>query len=59
MARSWPTAASLVARDNRGLDAAELYERGVIGLAGFYVLASVALSVMGLFAGMWVVRQIG
>jgi CrcB protein len=39
------------------LDAALLYERGEIGLAAFYVVASVALSIVGLFAGLALVRQ--
>ena len=41
------------------LDAAVLYERGALGLAALYVLASVALSIGGLFAGMAVVRAVG
>jgi len=39
------------------LDAALLYERGELGLAALYVLASVALSIGGLFAGLALVRQ--
>jgi CrcB protein len=39
------------------LDAALLYERGEFGLAAFYVAASVALSIAGLFAGLALVRQ--
>lgn len=39
------------------LDFALLYERGEIGLASLYVIASVALSLAGLFAGLWFVRQ--
>lgn len=39
------------------LDAALLYERGELGLAALYVLASVALSVGGLFAGLALVRH--
>ena len=39
------------------LDTALLYERGELGLAALYVLASVALSVGGLFAGLALVRQ--
>jgi CrcB protein len=38
------------------LDAALLYERGQFGLATLYVLASVILSIGGLFAGFWIVR---
>jgi fluoride exporter len=38
------------------LDTALLYERGMPGLAAVYVLASVILSLLGLFAGMWAVR---
>lgn len=39
------------------LDAALLYERGEIGLAALYVVASVALSIAGLFAGLALVRS--
>jgi len=39
------------------LDAALLYERGELGMAALYVLASVALSIGGLFAGLALVRQ--
>jgi CrcB protein len=39
------------------LDAALLYERGAIGLAALYVLASVILSIAGLFAGLALVRN--
>jgi CrcB protein len=39
------------------LDAAVLYERGEVGLAALYVLGSVALSIVGLFAGLTLVRQ--
>ncbi len=40
------------------LDGALLYERGELGLAAFYVLLSVLLSVGGLFAGLALVRSI-
>jgi CrcB protein len=39
------------------LDAALLYERGQLGLAALYVLASVILSIGGLFAGLALVRN--
>ena len=39
------------------LDVAVLYERGEIGLAAIYVLASVAISIVGLFAGLALVRN--
>jgi CrcB protein len=39
------------------LDVVLLYERGQIGLAAGYVLASVALSIAGLFAGLALVRN--
>ncbi|RTL51893.1 MAG: fluoride efflux transporter CrcB [Bradyrhizobiaceae bacterium] len=39
------------------LDAAVLYERGEIGLAAFYVIGSVLLSIAGLFAGLALVRH--
>lgn len=41
------------------LDAAVLYERGEAGLALLYVLGSVILAVLGLFAGLTLVRQFG
>jgi CrcB protein len=40
------------------LDAALLYERGEIGLALFYVLGSVVFSILGLFAGLALVRHL-
>jgi CrcB protein len=40
------------------LDAAVLYERGEIGLAAFYVLGSVILSILGLFAGLALIRHL-
>src|SRR6195952_3554549 len=40
------------------LDAALLYERGEIGLAVFYVLGSVVFSILGLFAGLALVRHL-
>jgi fluoride exporter len=40
------------------LDTALLYERGAIGLAIFYVLGSVVLSILGLFAGLALVRHL-
>lgn len=39
------------------LDAALLYERGEISAAAIYVVASVALSIAGLFAGFALVRN--
>ncbi len=39
------------------LDAILLYERGEWGLAALYLIGSVALSVVGLFAGLALVRQ--
>jgi fluoride exporter len=38
------------------LDAATLYERGALGLAAGYVLGSVVLSIVGLFAGLALIR---
>jgi fluoride exporter len=40
------------------LDAAVLYERGEIALALVYVLGSVVLSILGLFAGLALVRHL-
>jgi fluoride exporter len=39
------------------LDAATLYERGAFGLAAFYVLGSVGFSILGLFAGLALIRH--
>ena len=39
------------------LDAGLLYERGELGLAALYVLGSVVLSIVGLFAGLALVRS--
>jgi CrcB protein len=39
------------------LDAALLYERGEVGMAAAYVIASVAISIAGLFAGFAIVRS--
>lgn len=39
------------------LDAVTLYQRGEMGLALFYVLGSVLLSIAGLFAGLALVRH--
>src|ERR1700760_1364262 len=40
------------------LDAGLLYERGEIGLAALYVLGSVILSIIGLFAGLAIIRSL-
>ena len=40
------------------LDTAVLYERGEIALAALYVLGSVVLSILGLFAGLALIRQL-
>ena len=40
------------------LDAALLYERGETAAAAVYVLASVAMSIAGLFAGLAIVRYL-
>jgi CrcB protein len=39
------------------LESALLYERGELGLAAFYVIASVLLAIGGLFAGLLLVRH--
>ncbi len=41
------------------LDAILLYERGQLGLAALYVVASVALSLAGLMIGLALARQMG
>jgi CrcB protein len=38
------------------LDTALLYERGELGIAALYVALSMALSIGGLFAALWLVR---
>ncbi len=38
------------------LDFAVMWERGDMGLAGAYAIASVLLSLTAIFAGLWVVR---
>ena len=40
------------------LETALLYERGEPGLAALYVLASVGISIAGLFAGLFIMRQV-
>jgi fluoride exporter len=40
------------------LDFAVLFERGAMGQALFYALASVILSILALFLGLWLVRTI-
>jgi fluoride exporter len=40
------------------LDALVLYERGEIGLAALYVVGSVVLSILGLFAGLALMRHL-
>jgi CrcB protein len=40
------------------LDTALLWERGAAGQAAAYVLGSVVLAILGLFAGLWVVRAV-
>ena len=40
------------------LDSALLFERGQMGLAAFYIVASVALSIAGVFAGLALVRYL-
>jgi CrcB protein len=40
------------------LDAVLLWERNELALAAIYIAGSVALSVLGLFAGLWLARQL-
>ena len=40
------------------LDSALLLQKGQYGLAAFYVIGSVALSILALFAGLWIIRTI-
>ena len=41
------------------LDVAVIRNRGDTGLAAIYVMASVVLSIAGVFAGLWLVRTLG
>lgn len=41
------------------LDFAVLWERGALGGAAFYAGASVVLSILALFAGLWLARAFG
>ncbi len=40
------------------LDVVSLYERKALGLAVLYITGSVALSIMAVFAGMWLMRKV-
>ena len=40
------------------LDSALLLQRGEYGQAAFYVIGSVVLSILALFAGLWIVRSL-
>lgn len=40
------------------LDVGLLHGRGELGLAGLYVVLSVALSIAGLFCGLWLIRSL-
>ena len=40
------------------LDAANLMQRGEVGLAGTYIAGSVVLSISGLFCGLWAMRAL-
>jgi CrcB protein len=40
------------------LDVALLYERGEVGLAAAYIVASVGISIAGLFTGLMLMRQL-
>lgn len=39
------------------LDAVTLYERGALTAAAAYVIASVTVSILALFGGLWLARQ--
>jgi CrcB protein len=38
------------------LDSALLLQKGIYGLAAAYIIGSVVLSILALFAGLWIVR---
>ncbi|KGF68701.1 camphor resistance protein CrcB [Hoeflea sp. BAL378] len=40
------------------LDVATLYERGALTAAAAYVIASVTVSILALFGGLWLARQL-
>lgn len=40
------------------LDVVALYERGALTAAAAYVIASVAVSILALFSGLWLIRQL-
>lgn len=40
------------------LDAVALYERGALTAAAAYVMASVTMSILALFGGLWLARQL-
>jgi CrcB protein len=40
------------------LDSALMLQKGQYGQAAFYVIGSVALSILALFAGLWIVRAV-
>ena len=40
------------------LDSALLLQKGLYGLVAFYVIGSVALSILALFAGLWIIRAL-
>ena len=40
------------------LDAVTLYERGALTAAAAYVIASVTISILALFGGLWLARQL-
>jgi CrcB protein len=40
------------------LDSALLLQKGEYALAAFYIVGSVALSILALFAGLWIVRAV-
>lgn len=40
------------------LDVVSLYERGALTAAAVYVIASVTLSILALFGGLWLARQL-
>ena len=40
------------------LDTALLYQRGQFGLAALYILSSVGLAIIGLFAGLFAIRHL-
>jgi fluoride ion exporter CrcB/FEX len=54
----WIAAGGALGSALRSLDFVTLFERRAFELAGTYAAASVALSVLSIFAGLWLTRTL-